>query len=509
MATEIESNSVDLYKSKISEFNKNRRLNILNQMIQNKRQFNKKIFMFGFGAIGKPILYMILKLTSVNPHNVFVIAKEEKIRGTSYFSPLGVNFMPNSKLDKNSYRTLLSNAQQNDIIVDCAYDISTQDMINFCQEKGCHYINSCIEWWNYKDVNDPLKYSLYYKHEELEQLNKSFVRKNFNAIISMGCNPGNVSIWTKIGIEKIAKEMGINISGLTHGEIAKKIGVQVIHISERDTQATTKPRRPYEYCNTWSSDGEAFYEEALGCVEASWGTHEVVSQADNLLRDKPLQFAILNRLGINTIAQSVVSGYGRYFGYVIRHDESNTIGKHLQLVSKETGKITYKPSVYYVYHPADAAKKSIEELKEKEFVYQKNWRLLTDDLTENGQDILGLTFYLENKDVYWIGSMLDTKEARELYNNEFNKYINATNVQVVGGYLSGILHIMDLINENKNNGIMFPEDLPHNKIWSLGEPFFGDFVFEKIENFSLVKYKKHFNEENIYTNDWQFDNFLV
>ena len=503
------ASKLEVYKNKIDDLKKSQRLLTLQNMIENKRQYNGKIYMFGFGAIGKPILYMILKLTSVNPNNVTVIGKEDRIRGQSYFKPLGVNFMEKTKIDGSTYRNILANVKQNDIIVDCAYDISTHDMINFCQEKGCHYINSCIEWWNYKDVNDPIKYSLYYKHEELEKLNKGFTQKNFNAIISMGCNPGNVSIWTKIGLEKIAKQMNINIDGLTHAEISQRIGVEVIHISERDTQKTTKPKQVNEYCNTWSSDAEAFYEESLGCIEASWGTHERVNPQDNLITDQSIQFAILSRLCINTIAQSVVPNYGRYFGYVIRHDESNTIGKHLQVVDKTTNKITYKPSVYYVYHPCDAAKIAVEELKEKEFNYQDNWRLLTNDLTEDGQDILGLTFYLSNKEVYWIGSLLDTKEAREIYNNEFDKYINATNVQVVGGYLSGILHMIDLIAENKNNGIMFPEDLPHNKIWSLSEPFLGKFSFKKIENFKLIKYKKHFTDTNIYTDDWQFENFLV
>ena len=497
------------YKNKIDDLKKNHRLSILQNMMQNKRQYNGNIYMFGFGAIGKPILYMILKLTSVNPKNVTVIGKEDRIRGQKYFKPLGVKFMNKTKIDGSTYRTILSDVKPNDIIVDCAYDISTQDMINFCQEKGCHYINSCIEWWNYKDVNDPIKYSLYYKHEELEQLNKTFTKKNFNAIISMGCNPGNVSIWTKIGLEKIAKEMNIDITGLTHAELAQKIGVEVIHISERDTQTTTKPKVQNEYCNTWSSDAEAFYEESLGCSEASWGTHEKTNPSDNLVTDKSSQFAILNRLCINTIAQSVVPIYGRYFGYVIRHDEANTIGKHLQIVDKSTNKIKYKTSYYYFYHHFDSSIISVEELIEREFNYQDNWRLLTDDLTEDGQDILGLTFYLSNKQVYWIGSLLNTKEAREVFNNEFNKYINATNVQVVGGYLSGILNMIDLMAENKNNGIMFPEDLPHHKIWSLSEPFFGKFSFKKIENFKLLKYKKNFTDNNVYTDDWQFENFLV
>lgn len=503
------SKKADFYKNEINGLLKNRRLLMLENMMQNKHQFNGKIYMFGFGAIGKPILYMILKLTTVDPRNVTVIGKEERIRGTSYFKKFGVKFLSGKKIDKESYRNLLADVVKDDIIVDCAYDISTHDMINFSHERECHYINSCIEFWNYKDVNDPIKYSLYYKHAELEELNKSFVDKKFNAILSMGCNPGNVSIWTKIGLEKLAKVYNIDSTGLSHAELAKRIGVQVIHISERDTQTTTKPKEVNEYCNTWSSDAEAFYEESLGCIEASWGTHERIKQHDNLVKNDDEQFAILNRLCVNTIAQSVVPIYGRYFGYVIRHDESNTIGKHLQVVDPITKKITYKPSVYYVYHPCDSAKISVEELKENNFEYQDKWRLLTDELNNNGQDILGLTFYLENKDVYWIGSLLDVGEAREIYNNEFNKYINATNVQVVGGYLSGILHIMDLILENTHNGIMFPEDLPHHKIWSLSEPFFGNFAFKKIDNFKLIKYKKNFTDVNTYTDDWQFDNFLM
>lgn len=495
------------YEKEIYEYEKNKRLSRLKQMMENKKQYDGHIYMIGFGSIGKPILYMILKLTSINGKNVTVICKEEEIRGTAYFKQFNVNFLNKTKVDENSYKTIFANIKKNDIIVDCAYDISTQDMMNMCQEKECHYINSCIEFWEYKNIHDPIKYSLYYKHVALEELNKSFKSKKFNAILSMGCNPGNVSIWTKLGLEKLAEHYGIDITNLSYAEISEKIGVQVIHISERDTQTTVKPKKVNEYCNTWSSDSEAFYEESLGCIEASWGTHEKGDQSDNLVKNKNEQFAILNRLCINTIAQSIVPEYGRYFGYVIRHDESNTIGKYLQL--ENNGKIIYKPSVYYVYHPCDAAKISVEELKERNFNYQDNWRLLTDDLTDDGKDILGLTFYLKNKEVFWIGSLLNVKEAREIYNNEFNEFINATNVQVVGGYLSGILHIIDLIKENTYNGVMFPEDLPHKKIWKSSEPFFGEFKFQKIDNFKLFKYKKGFTDNNEYTTDWQFDNFLL
>jgi homospermidine synthase len=480
---------------------KQERFNLLKNMF-NSFNYNGKIFLLGFGAIGKPILYMLLKIVKMDPKNVTVIDKMNKNNENQYFRALGVNFIK-CLITKDSYRHLLNNIAKNDIIIDCAYNIYTYDMLQLCQEKGCHYINSCIEFWDFEGVADPILYSLYYKQEELQKLNRSYPVKNFNAIISMGCNPGNVSIWTKLGLEKIAKKNNIPILG-SFGELAKKIGVQVIHVSERDTQGTTTPKKVNEYCNTWASDGVSFCEEALGCIEASWGTHEKSVPEDKLLLKD--NFIIINRMCIHTMAQSVVPLYGRYFGYVIRHDEANTIGKHLEV--KEHDKIVYKPSVYYVYHPCDSARISMEEVIEREFEYQNKWRLLTDEINY-GRDILGLTYFLENGDVYWIGSVLSIDEAREIFENKFNEWINATNVQVMAGYISGILHIMDLIKNKENKGLMVPDDLPHHKLWKYMKPFLGDFIFKKIDNFQLIKYAKSFSGKNSYTKDWQFDNFIV
>lgn len=480
---------------------KQERINLLNSMIKTYN-YNGKIYLLGFGAIGKPILYMFLKIVNIEPINITVIDKMNKEGENTYFKKLGVKFVE-SLINKSNYRKLLENISKDDIIIDCAYNIYTKDMIQLCQEKGCHYINSCIEFWDFNGVVDPIKYSLYYKSIELQKINNSFTTKNYNAIISMGCNPGNVSIWTKMGIEKIAQKLNIPIIG-THGELAKKIGIQVIHISERDTQGTIKPKKVNEYCNTWSSDGVSFCEEALGCIEASWGTHEKITpESTILLKDN---FIIINKMCIHTKAQSVVPIYGRYFGYVIRHDESNTIGKYLEVKDKD--KIIYKPSVYYVYHPCDSAKISMEEVVERDFEYQNKWRLLTYEIN-GGRDILGLTFFLENGDVYWIGSVLSIKEAREIFNNEFNEWINATNVQVMAGYISGILYILDLIKNKENKGLMVPDDLPHEKLWKYMKPFLGDFLFKKIDDFQLIKYSKSFSGKNTYTKDWQFDNFIV
>ncbi len=470
--------------------------------LYNTYSFNGSIYLFGYGAIGRPLLYMISKIVKMDYSKITIIDKVNKLDELKYFIPLGVKFVK-SIIDKNTYKTLLKDIKKNDLIIDCAYNIYTHDFLKLCQEKGCHYINSCIEDWDYKGIVDPIEYSLHHKHMVIQNLNKSYKNKNYNAIVSMGCNPGNVSIWVKLGLEKINEKYKYKYS--THAELAQKLGVQVIHVSERDTQRSKIPKRVNEYCNTWSSDGEAYFEEALGCVELSWGTHEknvptnVVKLEDN--------FMILDQMGLYTYAQSIVPIYGRYIGNIVRHDESHTIGKTLE-IRDSSNKITYKPSVYYVYHSSDSARMSVEELKERDYEYQTNWRLMTDEII-NGRDILGLTFYLENKEVYFIGSILCIDEAREIFNYEFNEWINATNVQVMAGYLAGTLHLMDLIHENKNLGLMTPDELPYKKIFNLNKHFLGEFIFKKIDDFSLIKYDKKFTNKNSYTKDWQFTNFLV
>jgi homospermidine synthase len=54
--------------------------------------------------------------------------------------------------------------------------------------------------------------------------------------------------------------------------LAQKLGVKVIHIAERDTQISDKPKQVNEFVNTWSVEG--FYEEGIAPAEMGWGTHE-------------------------------------------------------------------------------------------------------------------------------------------------------------------------------------------------------------------------------------------
>ena len=152
----------------------------------------------------------------------------------------------------------------------CAIEICAIDMMKICQEYGCGYINSATEIWDYKNVYDPLSYTLYPIIKDVRNFSDELKKSgkiNFNAVIDMGCNPGNVSLWAKVGLDMINKHYKTK-------KTAEELDIRTIHISEYDTQRSSIPKRINEYCNTWSSDGESYFDEALSPVELSYGTHE-------------------------------------------------------------------------------------------------------------------------------------------------------------------------------------------------------------------------------------------
>ncbi|AYV83858.1 MAG: homospermidine synthase, partial [Hyperionvirus sp.] len=458
--------------------------------------FKHRICLIGCGAIGRALLFMIHKIIKMDPQNITIIDKRDIT--TEIPQLLQSMRYINQAVTRENYKSLFSFLTKNDIIIDCAYNVSTEDMLKFCQEKHIHYINSALYDWN-PEENDVL---IIDRFKSLEALNRSFKTKNFNGIVTMGCNPGNVSIWTKLGLELMNKIY--NKKYTTHADLAQQLGVQVIHISERDTQRSSIPKQANEYCNTWSTDSMSYYEELTGYTEGSWGTHEKLFKMIKTVKDN---YFIIDRMSLYIFAQSYTPLSGRYLGNIVPHEETYTIGKTLTI--KTDGEITYKPSVYYVYHPCNDARLSIEEFKDRSLKPQEQHRLLTDEII-NGRDELGILFFLTNKEIYWTGSLLSIDEAREIYEYKFDEFINATIVQVMVGYLSGLIHIIDLISQTTNLGIITPDDLPHNKILKLSFPFLGEFIFKKITDFSLCDMSLKVDDDTCdKTQDWQLENFLV
>lgn len=420
--------------------------------IHNFKYYEPKTFVIiGCGCMGRVLLYWINHIF-VNSVIIIIDKSPDKLKFVEYY----LKHNPDARvtpllylIDAYNYKNYLNFIIEGTIVVDASYDISTIDIIKLCNEKGACYINTAIEdWGSAGDIHsDDVSDTLLRRTMLIDQLKCDRAR----VILTMGCNPGNVSLWTKYlitllyGSDKITE----------WNQVAETLGIHTIHISEHDTQVAPLQNK-YSYANTWSEDPFSWLEEALAPVEITIGTHEEI----------PPEKLYTNN-GKDTVAMSWTPN-GLYYGMLIRHEENITIGKFL---SNER----YCPSVYYVYHPSDNC--MLYTLNYDKTMSQLNSKLLTHEIIA-GSDELGVTIFLSNGDAYWVGSTLDIQEAREQYNygddNYMFDYINATNSQVVAGYITGIFFLL-----NTDPGIYYPEDIPLDYL-SICLMFQGNFITTKI-----------------------------
>jgi len=398
---------------------------------------------------------------------------------------------------------------KNAVIIDASYNIDTNYLYKLCNTKGILYLNSAIESWDYQKIKSPLHYTLYWRNCQLEKYAHKY-DKNTNFIVVMGCNPGNVSMWTKYGLYLLAKKKNIKFDENRpekeiFPKIAQKMGLQVVHISEHDSQLIDNPRKKGEYVNTWSSDPDPFYQEALGPVELAWGTHEKHYPATTFLKinNSNDRIVLLKEMGINNFMRTYTPKTGMFYGMTLRHDENLTLGKYLSVSSKN--KIIYQPSSYYVYKPTSACLEGVQETRENNFKWGDKKRYLTKEIVE-GTDELGVSLFMKNGEVWWIGSLLDIEEARRLHPKWMHDYINATNTQVVGGYLTGIFYVLDLWDKGEKRGLLFPEDIPLEYL-RISLAFQGKFVLEKAK-WNNDKMPFEFGEKPK-QKSWMFDDFRV
>jgi homospermidine synthase len=280
------------------------------------------------------------------------------------------------------------------------------------------------------------------------------------------------------------------------GELARDLGVKVIHIAERDTQVSKKPKKVGEFVNTWSIDG--FVSEGSQPAEMGWGTHEKGLPHDGARHEFGCDAAIyLNRPGLITRVRTWTPLEGPFHGFIITHNESISIADYFSL--RQGQHVVYRPTVHYAYHPCDQAIMSMHECAGKNLHQQKKQRLIVDEITD-GRDELGVLLMGHEKGAYWYGSQLDIHETREL-----TPYNNATSIQVCAPVLSGIIWAL----ENPDRGIVEADEMDFDRNLEICMPYLGP-VVGKYSDWTPLKDRAGLFPEDLDTNDpWQFKNFRV
>ena len=485
--------------------------------------FTGRILMLGCGSVAQCTLPLLLRHVC-RPEQITVMDFVDNRARISAEIAQGVTYVVDRVEPHNLGSVLGGVLGAGDILVDLAWNIDACEILQWCHDNGVRYLNTSVELWDaYTDAEfqDPRARSLYVRHMKVRQMAAGWKTPGPTAVLEHGANPGLVSHFTKDALATIGKRAVADgkltgaaaeavTEALHHGrynDAAMHLGVKVIHVAERDTQVTDKPKQVGEFVNTWSVEG--LYEEGIAPAELGWGTHERrMPEGAYVHQSGPSNQIALARMGMDTWVRSWTP-LGEIHGMVVRHGEAFTISDHLTVWDAPSGQAVYRPTVHYTYCPSDSAIASLHELRQNHLVMPERQRILNNEILPGGADAMGILLMGHPYTSWWTGSVLTIDEARKLVPGQ-----SATTVQVGISVMSAIVWMI----ENPERGVCVPDDMDAERILELAMPYLGTYHsapndWTPLKNRAESDLFARFGPPTIRTNDpdetWQFTTFLV
>lgn len=461
-------------------------------------RFDGPIVIVGFGSIGKGSLPLILRHIAAPREKMVIISPDQTHRHIA--DAYGIRFVATALTQQNYREVLTPELLNGGFLVNLSVDVSSIALFTLARELGALYLDTCIEPWpgGYTDPSRTMSQrSNYALREGVLALRRPGPEPT--AVIGHGANPGMVSHLAKRALLNLAADLGHSARPTDRegwAKLARDIGLKGIHIAERDTQVADRRKQPDEFVNTWSIEG--FVGEGLQPAELGFGTHEKSLPPDGARHDHGCGAAIyLRRPGAATRVRSWTPQAGPMQGYLITHNEAISIADYLTL--REHGRVIYRPTCHYAYHPCDDAMLSLNEFQGRAFRPQSRVRLLDAEIVA-GADELGVLLYGHARNAYWFGSRLSIETARALAPHQ-----NATGLQVTAAVLGGMVWAL----ENPRRGIVEADELDHDRVLAIMTPYLGEMVGAYTDWTPLENRPGLFPEDIDPADPWQFRNVIV
>lgn len=427
--------------------------------------------MIGCGSIGQALIPLLRRHVRFPADGWVVLSADERGRGIA--EAAGARFV-HCHLKPSSYaRQLARHVHRGDLVLNLSVDVESLDLVEWCGENGALYVDTSIEPWPGVFDNPMLtlrERTNYLTREKMLKLGRR-LGPGPTAIVDHGANPGMVSHFLKQALLHLRTDLLPEVPEptcqLEWAELARRLGVSLIQVSERDTQASSRPKRPGEFVNTWSIDG--FVDELMQPSELSLGTTEHGRPRGSQWHRAGSGTIYMKRPGVGTYARSWLPSLGGFQGLLMTHDEVFSIADHLSIrqegsTAEGLSAFGYRPTVMFVYHPCDDAMLSALELEGRGYEMQPRRRVLAGDIV-TGMDELGVLIAGHARNAYWYGSQLSIEETRRHV-----PHANATSLQVAAGALAALVYAI----RHPRLGVREADDLDFRECLAVAAPYLGE-----------------------------------
>ena len=490
-------------------------------------KFEGRILQFGFGAVGKSFFEKLPYEVKYDPYKYFVMTKY----ATEFEAFVNLGGMVNNfivaDVTKDNYIEVFGNiVSKGDMFIDFADTVGTKDICRWCADNGIMYINTGEADWPYR------WYSILEENLIKQDMKKEYAHINQPIVLQHGNNPGLVSHFVKEALEYIVEKQfkpgGINkiirknkgsknVEGLSYeelkllikegkfNELAMKLGVRMIHVSDIDLQQILDDYVDKKLYNTWCP--ETFIFEMLSESTCNIGLHEELKFDDPCnFADKKNGFLQFADMAIHKKCNSLYPD-GAFRGYLVPHEETLTIANGLEVKESNGDEINtvYRPTVMFVYKPCDYADRYFQNAKVNDYPnpdpnkpqdceegenciihgyeYPKDYEIVYGEKITSGTEYVGVLILGEHFDPVWVGNRI---ELSYLYKNSKGSYWQTPTVTPVA--VSALAAVCWMISNKSQGGIYFPDDIKDYKyIIKLAEKYISKTVYktfsrEMVEN---------------------------
>lgn len=476
----------------------------MSQINQNYGKIKGPIVMIGFGSIGKGTLPLIERHFTYDKNQMTVIDPSAADR--KLLDERGIKYLQLGITEENYVKVLtplLKSEAGPGFCVNLSVDVCSLDVMKLCRELGVFYIDTVVEPWAgfYFDTSKKASARSNYALRETVLEEKAKNPGGITAISCCGANPGMVSWFVKQALINLALDLEIPFvvpkSRTEWALLMQKVGVKGIHIAERDSQRSVRPKQNGSFVNTWSVEG--FVSEGMQPAELGWGTFEKWKPDNAQEHEAGCQAAIyLQQPGANTRVRTWCPTLGPQYGRLVTHNEAISIADYFTVGKGKDA--TYRPTCHYAYHPCNDAVLSLEEMFGMFGERQPMQTILDENEIVDGLDELGVLLYGHTKNAYWYGSQLSIEETRKLA-----PYQNATGLQVTSAVIAGMAWAL----ENPNKGIVEADEMDFERCLEFQMPYLGPVKGYYTDWTPLKNRPGFFQEEIDLTDPWQFKNVIV
>ncbi len=465
------------------------------------------IIMIGFGSIGRGTLPLMERHFTFDKSRMTIVDPSEANRKLA--DERGIAFVKEAVTTgnyKELLTPLLTKGGGQGFCVNLSVDTGSVDLMRLCRELGVLYVDTVIEPWLgfYFDAEADNASRTNYALRETLLKEKHRRPGGTTAVSTCGANPGMVSWLVKQALVDLATDLGLEFEQPARldregwARLMQAAGVKGIHIAERDTQRAKKPKPLDVFWNTWSVEG--FVAEGLQPAELGWGTHEKWMPKNARGHESGSGAGIyLEQPGANTRVRSWCPTPGPQYGFLVTHNEAISIADFFTVRGKK-GKVRYRPTCNYAYHPCNDAVLSLHEMFGAAGRPQPVQHVLEEDELVDGIDELGVLLYGHARNAYWYGSQLSLAEARKLA-----PYQNATGLQVSSAVVAGMVWAL----ENPQAGIVEADETDFRRCLEVQSPYLGP-VKGYYTDWTPLDNRPGLFAEDIDSKDpWQFRNILV